>query len=221
MGSNLKCTSLRAPTFPISCCEDAGSSPACCERLCIPSLSTHVSFPPKSTGSWETKSQRPPPPLPPTPAALALSPSPPFPFPLPFPSPSPVPSPSPSPSPFSCTASPAPAPPAPAEAFLPSKKTLTLPAQLLVVTQPSSALTSSISSRMPSSMEPLGERSPYADAGTERRARMRDFLAMKEAGRALVMFSFFPLRSLQYKMHLRSGLACCPRFRLSTLPACE
>ena len=50
--------------------------------------------------------------------------------------------------------------------FAPSRKTLILPAQLLVVTIPSNLLILSMRSTILSSTEPLGDRSVYVSAGT-------------------------------------------------------
>ena len=190
IGSNLKWTSRAASS---SSCSSSDSRPGSCGPS--PRRSSRSALSSSGTGSWETKSQEPPPPLPPTPASVsrvpllvvaagcraasasASSSSPSSPPPSPFP---PTPLLFSFPFPFPCF-------------FRPSTKTLTRPAQLLVVTRPGTPLTSAIRSRIPASTLPLGDASAYSAAGAARRVRIAAFFRAKpDAGPVSVPVSALP-----------------------------
>ena len=118
--------------------------------------STTAPCPTSGCGSCETYNHVPPPPLPPRPAtvcALAGCTIPGGPSAL-FSGPA---SSSSAPLPACCCA---------VAVLRPSTKTLTRPAQLLVVTKPVVALTLASSGRMPTSTVPLGDASEYSASGT-------------------------------------------------------
>jgi len=63
--------------------------------------------------------------------------------------------------------------------FLPSRKTLMRPEQLLVVTNPSWLLISRIKGLIGSSIDPLGDRSVYSSSGTLIESKIRFFFDLK------------------------------------------
>lgn len=159
MGSNWKRTSRGRAVYEPDGIEDPSVSPnsSCTDAIAFvasaPSPPLMLLLSCVTNGSWDTNAHRPPPPFPPDVDAavvVALAPT---------TTSSKSPPSIASPPPIVSTSS-VPSWPFPRFSLLtPSTNTLTLPAQLLVVTTPSSSLISAIRSRMPMSTEPLGDRS--------------------------------------------------------------